>query len=60
MQKKTIVTGEAEAGHVPAQAGPTRQELDAADQRDLDAFQSVSRTSRRAVAETIRRLVRPA
>ena len=59
MQNKSVTAREVEAGPSPAgsDAGPRPP---TAAERDLEAFERVSRASRRAVAETIRRLVRPA
>jgi hypothetical protein len=60
MQKKTGATETAETSTGARKPDPKRDELSPADQRELDAFEVVSRRSRRAVAETIDRLVRPA
>lgn len=58
--QKTDAAERTGTGNAPRQPDPKREELSPADQRDLDAFESVSRMSRRGVAETIQKLVRPA
>jgi hypothetical protein len=60
VHKNTIATEEADTGSAPRKADQKRKELSPAAQRELDAFEVVSRKSRRAVAGTIKQLVRPA
>jgi hypothetical protein len=60
MQKKIGAAETTDTGSAPRGKDPTREQLTPAEQRELDAFEVVSRKSRRAVAETIERLVRPA
>jgi hypothetical protein len=60
MERKTIPADRADAGHAAGKPDPKREKLSPADLQDLEAFEIASRKSRRAVADTIGRLVRPA
>jgi hypothetical protein len=60
MERKIPASGRADAGNAPRRTDPKRAELTPADEHDLDAFQEVSRRSRRAVADIVDKLVRPA